>query len=460
MSITPSGSFARTSVVGQNSRQRRAAKVRKRAKARPAPHPDGERRSQRHGGASSEARGIRLSIVECFLAAVWAQQRGEADHVASAVARLAAASPPRVAREIATCLEQHVDALWEDGWQPADLDRLVVARLGPQEARLARWVIAAQSRTYEIVGRSANPGWMAQLERIGAQRHQCPDEDYLCRVGGIFSDGLAAAVALMGLLTQLPRLPRLVEPPRRWRSGARVEVHSATATVLGKVRALLAKAESTTFDAEADAFTAKAQELMARHRIDRAMVEHDRRAPRSAAIGRRMGVDDPYAEAKALMLGEVAAANGCHAVWSRGLGFSTVFGFPDDLDAVEELFTSLLVQATLRLRAEGSKLDRNGRTRTTRFRRSFLVAFGVRIGRRLRETVAATVTAADSETSVALVPILAARDDAVKQAVSDAFPEADMFSPSASDGEGWYAGTLFGDVADLGTDAVGCEQAA
>ena len=34
--------------------------------------------------------------------------------------------------------------------------------------------------------------------------------------------------------------------------------------LLDKVRALLAKAESTRFEAEADAFTAKAQELMAR----------------------------------------------------------------------------------------------------------------------------------------------------------------------------------------------------
>ena len=34
--------------------------------------------------------------------------------------------------------------------------------------------------------------------------------------------------------------------------------------VLGRVRALLAKAESTTFPEEAEALTAKAQELMAR----------------------------------------------------------------------------------------------------------------------------------------------------------------------------------------------------
>ena len=179
--------------------------------------------------------------------------------------------------------------------------------------------------------------------------------------------------------------------------------------VLDKVRALLAKAESTTFDAEADAFTAKAQELMARHRIDRAVFEarEDRHRPEEPDR-RRFEVGDPYADAKAMLLANVADANGCTAVWSKTEGFTTVFGFFDELDAVDELFTSLLVQATAALRRAGSKSDGYGRSRTTRFRRSFLVAFAVRIGQRLRETVDATVESAVAETGTALVPILAA----------------------------------------------------
>ena len=43
--------------------------------------------------------------------------------------------------------------------------------------------------------------------------------------------------------------------------------------VLDRVRGLLTKAESTEFPAEAEALTAKAQELMARHSIEQAMVE-------------------------------------------------------------------------------------------------------------------------------------------------------------------------------------------
>ena len=105
-----------------------------------------------------------------------------------------------------------------------------------------------------------------------------------------------------------------------------------------------------------------------------------------------------------MLLANVADANGCTAVWSKSSGFTTVFGFVDELDAVDELFTSLLVQATAALRRAGSKSDGYGRSRTTRFRRSFLVAFAVRIGQRLRETVDATVESAVAETGTAPRP--------------------------------------------------------
>jgi hypothetical protein len=220
--------------------------------------------------------------------------------------------------------------------------------------------------------------------------------------------------------------------------------------VLDKVRALLAKAESTTFDAEAEAFTAKAQELMTRHRIDRAVLGARGNRYREEEPGhRRFRIENPYAGAKALLLSKVADANGCRAVWSKSLGFTTVFGFIDELDAVDELFTSLLVQATAALRRAGSKYDRYGQSRTARFRRSFLVAFAVRIGQRLHETVDAVVEAAVVETGTELVPILTARATATLAAAEAAFPATRGFSPAATDGEGWFAGTRFADQADL-----------
>jgi hypothetical protein len=176
----------------------------------------------------------------------------------------------------------------------------------------------------------------------------------------------------------------------------------------------------------------------------------DAHEPGEPPIGRRVGVENPYADAKAMLLGAIAQANGCRAVWTKQLAFTTVFGHRDDLDGIEELFTSLLVQATGALRCAGSKVDGGGRSRTTRYRRSFLVAFAVRIGERLREAVRATVDDATISTGTELVPLLRARSDAADALANATFPEVTTFSPSATDGEGWHAGRRFGDLADLG----------
>jgi hypothetical protein len=54
---------------------------------------------------------------------------------------------------------------------------------------------------------------------------------------------------------------------------------------------------------------------------------------------------------------------------------------------------------------------------------------------------------------VSLVPVLAARTETTEQAVAQAFPHQRCFSPSASDAEGWHAGTRFADLADLSVAA-------
>lgn len=219
--------------------------------------------------------------------------------------------------------------------------------------------------------------------------------------------------------------------------------------LLDKVRALLAKAESTRFEAEADAFTAKAQELMARYRIERAILSMHEPAGCDGPTSRRILVPAPYSDAKFILLAGIAAANGCSAVWSKRLGFATVFGFGPELDAVDTLFVSLLIQAGSALRRHGAKIDSFGRRRTKSFRRSFLLSFAVRIGERLESTVAAAVADARAEVGAELVPVLVDRSDRARAAAEAAFPETRYFAPVASDGEGWYAGRVFADLVDL-----------
>jgi hypothetical protein len=408
-------------------------------------------RTRRGAKARAHPRSEHPNVVaiECFVSAVHAERSGDWVAVRRAVDVLAAEPAPRVAVEIIAAIEQQVPHLWRHGWQPVDLVRLVDRELGKLEAALVRWVIASEATSYEELGNRVSPEWMAQLPRIDATRAWDRGEPYLLQIRGDWPEVLLASIRLTSVFASLPKLPRLTDPPSEWREGLMVGGGSLPRGVLDKVRALLAKAESTTFDAEADAFTAKAQELMTRHRIDRAVLDARGSGRGEEPVGRRIGVDDPYTDAKAVLLGNVADANGCRAVWSKSLGFTTVFGFADELDAVEELFTSLLVQSTAALRRAGSKQDRYGRSRTKSFRRSFLLAFAVRIGQRLRESVESVVETVSAETGTALVPILAVRSGATTAAANAVFPETRGFSAAATDGEGWHAGTRFADQADL-----------
>ena len=389
------------------------------------------------------------SVRELITAAVFAN-RSDVHRRRELVSGLLGRSHRTVAAELAHLLEQEVSQLWNGGWQPADVVRVTSKKLGGSEAALMRCAIAADSAGYEQWGVVTAPSWMSQLEAVDAHRWWDPSRPWPQQLGD-FPRVLSSGIDLLDLLGHLPELPKLVTPPAGWSSAPPPEavpsVHVAPA-MLAKVRALLAKAESTLFDAEAEALTAKAQELMTRHRLDRATLEGDAGTD-EGVVGRRVGVDDPYSQAKALLLAGIAEANGCRCVWSKDFGFATMFGFTDDLDGVEELFTSLLVQATAALQREGSKQDRYGRSRTRRFRRSFLVAFADRIAQRLRETVDETVATMENESGVALVPILDARARAADDALEATFPTLGTQRMSATDWEGSLAGARLGDQADL-----------
>jgi len=221
--------------------------------------------------------------------------------------------------------------------------------------------------------------------------------------------------------------------------------------MLETIRGLLAKAESSEFAPEADVFTAKAQELMAAHSIEIAMIDdRSRRAAGAEPTSRLIRVDRPYTEPKVHILAAAAQANNCEVIWSRHDGVATIFGFDHDLTALELLYTSLLIQATRAMTSEGSQTDWSGRNRTRSFRRSFLMGYANRIGWRLREATSASTAAAEATFGSALVPILAKRQERVAAAVRSAFPKAGTMRTSTSNMSGWFAGEEAADMADLG----------
>lgn len=169
------------------------------------------------------------------------------------------------------------------------------------------------------------------------------------------------------------------------------------ADVAGKVRKLLAQAEDpAATPEEAQTFTAKAQQLMTKYAIDLAMVTDADRIDRVVQRGWR--IDGPYAAHKVTLVNAVSRANDCRAVYTPlqgGARYIEVVGFPGDVEWVETLAASLVLQLTLVLAAAMRvKPERvHGRT----FAVGFVEGFVHEVAQRLQQARRDAVAAADAE---------------------------------------------------------------
>lgn len=356
-------------------------------------------------------------------------------------------------------LGARIEDAWGRGWQPADIPRLVARSKTAKHAKLAVTAIALEAEAYRH-GRRTLPSWMDQLDQIGAIRPNGGPAESLgswrSAVGLDHASALETAFELMALLGRLPDIPRLCPPPSEWGQASALDAalswrrhqRPVETRYLERVRALLAKAESTEFDGEAEAFTAKAQELMTRHSIDAALLASHAEGAQAGEqpTGVRIGVDDPYAQAKGYLLTVIGEASRCRTVLSPHFGFATIFGFEGDLGSVELLYTSLLLQARRAMEDIG---DMGKRARSRSFRQSFLVGFAARIGDRLKEAAEATIADADDEQAGALLPVLAERSQKVEDLTDETFDGVRGTTISAHDSAGFLSGTTAADLAEL-----------
>lgn len=400
------------------------------------------------GGAPDPAATDALShlgvISDDLSTAVGARIRDDPGAFEAALDRLITAGRPRLSAALDGRLQTAVAGVWARGWQPVDIVRAIGQAHGARHVALVRAVIARQSMTYAEA--RLDDRWVAQVATLGSPVWDGP-EAFLDRWAAAARcdpfEVVRFAVEVLSTVETRPAVPLLMPAPGQ--PGApsvrrRRATDDPTTRMLDRIRALLAKAESSGYASEAEAYTAKAQELTTLHRIDQAQLGGWADGPdEPAAI--RVAIDRPYEDAKALLLQSVAEANLAQAVWSSGLGFSTVFGFPDDLATVELIYTSLLVQGTAIMVREGS-----GR-RAREFRESFLLAYAARIGERLRASSVRAAGTAD------LLPVLASREAAVRQKAADLFGGFTTGRSRIRDGRGWRSGTAAADIVDFSASA-------
>lgn len=402
----------------------------------------GARRSRRARRLDKGTIGAGMGrdhIEECVAEALWGC-RHDPGMAALWAARLDVPDRPRtvVTEVLHLELDRAISNGPELGWSSEDMVQVVRRRAGSDAAAVLAGMLGGH---HDRHGPGQKPGPRQERVRTRSSPPAPPRGD---------DHAVTTLLALTAVLRSLPSVPHLRGPSTR-------DADGAGGRRLAKVRALLAKAESTTFAAEAEALTAKAQQMISRH----ALADLLREAPTTSGTDRpsvrRLWLDAPYVQAKATLVAVVAEANRCRSILASELGFCTLVGATEDLDSVDLLVTSLLVQADLSMQARDGALPTGaeaagvrparsaGRTRS--FRRSFLLSFATRIGERLTEATEAAIT--DSSARERLLPVLADRASAVQSAVDQLFPRLTARTATVTDLRGWAAGRAAADAARL-----------
>ena len=357
---------------------------------------------------------------------------------------------------------------WEAGWEPRDL--VHAASTSPRTGAYVRTLVAVQAEASGAAGR-APQAWRDQLADLEPEgwspgttwRPVDPESSTSTQIR-TFTDLLL----LLKLLAHLRPLEQLGPKPSQWgrhpSTGTALSAASSSAPgtasaslpptpgrdrLLKRIRGLLAKAEATDHPAEAETFTEKAQELMTRHAVDEAVLRGLQHEGIPVA-SRRVHLQSPHANVKATLLNAVAVPNRCRTVLMNEYDIAVLVGTPTDVDQTELLFTSLLIQATRAMAETGHRRDASS-DRSATFRRSFLLAYALRIGERLRETDRSATATYGTE----LVPLLQREAEAVDAEFERQFPQVRQGGTTSVDPRGWEAGRAAADRASVagGTSA-------
>lgn len=246
---------------------------------------------------------------------------------------------------------------------------------------------------------------------------------------------------------------------------------------LEKVRALLNTAESLAQQgntAAAENYRARAIDMMTSHGIDEMMLAATEKR-REEIVKVRIDIPDPYSKDKGILLHRVARGLGCKSIRITGVKdkHSYVIGFEGDVERVEMLYTSLLLQAfgeLAKIRPEDviphystpyyySKAEK-GRARTT-YNKAWLSGFAQTVGNRLFEATQRARQQYETEHSTSTALVVASRSSQVEAFYADAFTNVRKGSRrQLSSWQGYGHGEQAGQRANIGTTTMGGQKRA
>ncbi|MCW2601364.1 MAG: hypothetical protein JWM02_3193 [Frankiales bacterium] len=237
-----------------------------------------------------------------------------------------------------------------------------------------------------------------------------------------------------------------------------------TERLLDKIGKLLAQAEGTDNEHEADAFVTRAQELATTYAVDLEMA-------RARQAARRLRAADEAFEQRKLVIGErgkrgnrqlvvlyllVAQTNDVMVNVANDSTFVLGFGYPADLDVVEQLWASLATQmasaAAWRLRAGEHRAEG---VASVSWRLSFYEGWMHAVQLRLQAARARALRAHDaSEPSGSGALVLREKAHRVREFHDRASEARGSWRGARSDrrvsGSAWHAGERDGQLARLG----------
>lgn len=235
--------------------------------------------------------------------------------------------------------------------------------------------------------------------------------------------------------------------------------------MLSKIRALLAHAENEGNTEEArQSYMAKAMTLLAKYGIDRTMVDASK--PRTEAVEvLEVRFVAPYTYEKGRLLGAVGSAYPARIIqWVRRGNpvKAQVVGFASDLEQIEMLYTSLLLQMVSGLSKANAPSGFYSNTDLTVWRRSWQRGFASEVGTRLRAARAETAKEYDRAHSdgPGTDLVLVDRKAAVESRYDEMFPDATNARKRKRQlNGGFHDGRAEGKRADIGGGKIGNQRA-